>query len=104
MLPSNAKIHSQKHIDKIVKPLARYILKKPIIKPKKSPRIDSGAPGAILLLFSSLWFLGIKENGRHYYWSLILWSISKRSGLLSYAIGLPLGLLHFNFKKFAWAK
>ena len=25
MLPSNAKIHSQEHIDKVVKPLARYI-------------------------------------------------------------------------------
>ena len=55
MLPTNAKIHSQKHIDKIVKPLVRGIyIKKPIIKPKKSPRIDYGAPGAILLLFSSL--------------------------------------------------
>jgi hypothetical protein len=83
--------------------LARYIIKQTsIIKPKKSPRIDSGAPGAILLLFSSLWFLGIKENGRHYYWSLILWSIFKRPGLLPYAIGLLLGLLHF--KTLAWAK
>ena len=51
---------------------------------------------------SSLWFLGIRENGRHYYWSLILWSIFKRPGLLPYAIGLPLGLLHF--KTLAWAK
>ena len=25
MLPSNAKIHSQEHIDKVVKSLARYI-------------------------------------------------------------------------------
>jgi radical SAM superfamily enzyme YgiQ (UPF0313 family) len=53
-------------------------------------------------LFSSLWFFGIKESGRHYYWNLILWSIFKRPGLLPYAIGLPLGLLHF--KTLAWAK
>jgi len=53
-------------------------------------------------LFSSIWFLGIKEKGRHYYWNLILWSIFKRPGLLPYAIGLPLGLLHF--KTLAWAK
>ncbi|MCL4377565.1 MAG: B12-binding domain-containing radical SAM protein [Actinobacteria bacterium] len=53
-------------------------------------------------LFSSLWFLGIKENGRHYYWSLILWSMFKKPGLLPYAVGLPLGLLHF--KTLAWAK
>jgi radical SAM superfamily enzyme YgiQ (UPF0313 family) len=52
-------------------------------------------------LFSSLWFFGIKNKGRHYYWSLILWSIFKRPGLLPYAIGLPLGLLHF--KSLAWA-
>ncbi len=53
-------------------------------------------------LFSSLWFLGIIENGRHYYWNLILWSIFKRPNLLPYAVGLPLGLLHF--KTLAWAK
>ncbi len=53
-------------------------------------------------LFSSIWFLGIKENSRHYYWKLIWWSMFKRPGLLPYAIGLPLGLLHF--KTFAWAK
>lgn len=51
---------------------------------------------------SSFWFLGIKENGRHYYWRLILWSIFNRPGLLPYAVGLPLGLLHF--KTLAWAK
>jgi len=53
-------------------------------------------------LLSSLWFLGIMEKGRHYYWSLLLWSIFKHPGLIPYAIGLPLGLLHF--KTLAWAK
>ncbi|MCL5069415.1 MAG: DUF4070 domain-containing protein, partial [Actinobacteria bacterium] len=53
-------------------------------------------------LFSSIWLLGVWEKGRHYYWKLIWWSIFKRPGLLPYAIGLPLGLLHF--KTFAWAK
>jgi len=53
-------------------------------------------------LISSLWFLGIKEKGRHYYWSLILWSIFKKPNLLPYAVGLPLGLLHF--KTLSWAK
>ncbi|MBN1621346.1 MAG: B12-binding domain-containing radical SAM protein [Endomicrobiales bacterium] len=52
-------------------------------------------------LFSSLWYLGIKESGRHYYWNLIFWSLFKRPGLLPYAIGLPLGLLHF--RTLAWA-
>ncbi len=53
-------------------------------------------------LFSSLWFLGIRDKGRHYYWNLIFWSIFKRPGLLPYAVGLPLGLLHY--KTLAWAK
>jgi len=53
-------------------------------------------------LFSSLWFLGIKEKGRRYYWNLILWSLFRRPGLLPYAFGLPLGLLHF--KTLAWAR
>ncbi|MCJ7666563.1 MAG: DUF4070 domain-containing protein, partial [Actinobacteria bacterium] len=53
-------------------------------------------------LLSSLWFLGIRDKGRHYYWNLILWSIFNRPGLLPYAIGLPLGLLHF--KTLSWAK
>jgi len=53
-------------------------------------------------LASSLWFLGIKEKGRRYYWSLILWSLFKQPALLPYAVGLPLGLLHF--KTLAWAK
>ncbi len=51
-------------------------------------------------LFSSLWFLGIKEKGRHYYWKLIFWSLFRRPALLPYAVGLPLGLLHF--KTLAW--
>ena len=52
-------------------------------------------------LVSSLWFLGIRNSGRHYYWSLLLWSIFNRPGLLPYAVGLPLGLLHF--RSLAWA-
>ena len=52
-------------------------------------------------LASSLWFLGIRERGRHYYWNLILWSLFRKPGLLPYAVGLPLGLLHF--KTLAWA-
>ncbi|MFO7929449.1 MAG: radical SAM protein [Candidatus Humimicrobiaceae bacterium] len=68
-------------------------------KKKKPPKISFYH---IRGLLSSLWFMGIKENGRHYYWSLILWSIFKRPTLLPYAIALPLGLLHF--KTLAWAK
>ena len=53
-------------------------------------------------LLASLWFLGIKESGRHHYWGLILWSLFKKPDLLPYAVGLPLGLIHF--RKLAWIK
>ncbi len=53
-------------------------------------------------LLSSLWFLGIRDKGRHYYWNLLFWSIFNRPGLFPYAVGLPLGLLHF--KSLAWAR
>jgi radical SAM superfamily enzyme YgiQ (UPF0313 family) len=52
-------------------------------------------------LASSLWFLGVIGSGRHYYWNLILWSLFRRPGLLPYAFGLPLGLLHF--RTLSWA-
>jgi hypothetical protein len=42
------------------------------------------------------------ESGRHYYWSLIFWSLFNRPLLLPYAFGLPLGLLHF--KTLSWAR
>jgi radical SAM superfamily enzyme YgiQ (UPF0313 family) len=53
-------------------------------------------------LFSSFLFMGILDSGRFYYWSLILWSLFRRPGLIPYAIGLPLGLMHF--RTLAWTK
>jgi radical SAM superfamily enzyme YgiQ (UPF0313 family) len=50
--------------------------------------------------FASMWILGLMQEGRHYYWNLIFWSIFKKPGLLPYAFGLPLSLIHF--KSFAW--
>lgn len=56
----------------------------------------------IRALFGSFWFLGFMQNGRGYYWKSILWSLFKKPGLLPYAVGLPLGLIHF--RKLAWMK
>jgi len=50
----------------------------------------------------SIWFLGVMQAGRYYYWKLISWSLFKKISLLPYAIGLPLGLT--RFKSFAWVK
>lgn len=51
---------------------------------------------------ASIWFLGLMQEGRQYYWNLILWSMFKRPGLIPYAFGMPLGLLHF--KSLSWAQ
>ncbi len=45
---------------------------------------------------SSIWYLGIKQRGRHYFWKLILWSLFKRPSLFPYAIGLSLTGLHLR--------
>ncbi|MDZ7836693.1 MAG: DUF4070 domain-containing protein [Actinomycetota bacterium] len=54
-------------------------------------------------LLSSIWFLGIKEKGRHYYWSLLLSKYVRNVlNLLALCDRASLGLLHF--KTLAWAK
>lgn len=56
----------------------------------------------IRALFASIWILGMLQNGRHYYWQLLVWTLFKRPGLIPYAIGLPLGLIHF--RTLSWVK
>ncbi|NQT67392.1 MAG: DUF4070 domain-containing protein [Actinobacteria bacterium] len=50
----------------------------------------------IRALVGSIWWLGIKQRGRLYFWKLILWSILKRPSLFPYAIGLSLTGIHFR--------
>jgi len=45
---------------------------------------------------SSLWLLGIKHNGRFYFWRLLAWSLVKRPSMFPYAIGFSLVGLHFR--------
>jgi radical SAM superfamily enzyme YgiQ (UPF0313 family) len=47
-------------------------------------------------LFSSIWFLGIKQKGRRYFWRLLAWSLLKKPGMFPYAIGFSLAGLHFR--------
>ncbi|MDD3520430.1 MAG: B12-binding domain-containing radical SAM protein [Actinomycetota bacterium] len=56
----------------------------------------------IRALFASIWVLGMIQTGRHYYWQLLLWTLFRRPGLIPYAIGLPLGLIHF--RSLSWVK
>jgi radical SAM superfamily enzyme YgiQ (UPF0313 family) len=50
----------------------------------------------IRALIGSIWFLGIKQKGRRYFWKLILWSLFRRPSLLPYAIGFSLAGIHFR--------
>jgi len=47
-------------------------------------------------LIGSIWWLGIKQRGRHYFWKLILWSLFRRPALFPYAIGFSLTGIHFR--------
>jgi radical SAM superfamily enzyme YgiQ (UPF0313 family) len=62
-------------------------------KKKKAQRLNMYYLRAF---FSSIWYLGIKQRGRLYYWKLILWSLLKRPGLFPYAIGFSLTGLHLR--------
>ena len=50
----------------------------------------------IRALFSSVWFLGIWQRGRVYFWKLILWSLIKRRDMFPHAIGFSLIGIHFR--------
>jgi radical SAM superfamily enzyme YgiQ (UPF0313 family) len=50
----------------------------------------------IRALIGSIWFLGIKQKGRRYFWKLILWSLFRRPSLFPYAIGFSLAGIHFR--------
>ena len=64
---------------------------KPVNRKKQKIRIYH-----IRALIGSIWWLGIKQRGRHYFWKLILWSILKRPSLFPYAIGFSLAGIHFR--------
>ncbi|MBN1384012.1 MAG: DUF4070 domain-containing protein, partial [Elusimicrobia bacterium] len=65
---------------------------KPIKKKKKTKlRIYH-----LRALFGSIWWLGIRQKGRLYFWKLILWSLFRRPSLFPYAIGFSLTGIHFR--------
>ncbi len=67
--------------------------------PQKSPfhfgylRLHFGYFGAIP---KSMWFLGIKDKGRKYYWNLFFWSLFRRPRLFPLAIASTIYGLHFR--------
>lgn len=50
----------------------------------------------ITALFKSIWFMGIKEKGRRYYWSLILSTLVKRPRAFPLSVTLSIYGFHFR--------
>jgi len=65
---------------------------------KKSPfRIQFNH---LLAFLKSIWFIGIYENGRMYYWRLIIWCLFKRPQLFLLAITYT--IYGFHYRKIFW--
>jgi len=56
-------------------------------------RFHSGYPGALL---KSMWFLGIKDKARFYYWRLFFWSLLKHPRSFPMAITFAIYGIHFR--------
>lgn len=50
----------------------------------------------ILALVKSVWFLGIKEKGRWYYWKILTWSLFKKPRLFPQTVVLLIYGFHFR--------
>ena len=50
----------------------------------------------IKALFVSIWYSGIKNSGKKYYWNLFFWSVFKRPSVFPYVIGTSITRMHFS--------
>jgi radical SAM superfamily enzyme YgiQ (UPF0313 family) len=64
-------------------------------KPTKQKRFAVGLCD-IKALIKAAWFLGIREEGKFYYWKLILWTLFKRPQLLQLAVTFAITGFHFR--------
>jgi len=64
-------------------------------KPIKKQKIKIDIP-EINTLIKSIWYIGIKERGKIYYWKLILWTLFRRPQLLQLAITFAIYGFHFR--------
>jgi radical SAM superfamily enzyme YgiQ (UPF0313 family) len=60
---------------------------------KQSSRLDTEG---LKIFLKSVWFLGIRQNGRIRYWKLILWCLFKRPQNLELAVILTIYGFHFR--------
>lgn len=67
---------------------------KPFPNRDKKTRI---APNELLAFARTVWHLGIKNNGRLYYWKLLTWTVLRRPNLFGKAV--TYAIMGFHFRK-----
>jgi len=87
-------------LDTIYSPKQYYERVKVLLKEYKPPQIKRPARLQffhVRALFNSVWFLGIREKGRRYYWKLFLSTLLKRPRF--FPLSITLALYGFHFRK-----
>jgi radical SAM superfamily enzyme YgiQ (UPF0313 family) len=87
-----------KIIDTIYSPKQYYERVKTLLKQYKPTRVRGLRLRLehLVALVKSVWFLGIKERGRKYYWKLIAWTLVRRPQFLPLSISLSIYGFHFR--------
>ncbi|MBI4188096.1 MAG: DUF4070 domain-containing protein, partial [Chloroflexi bacterium] len=96
-------IDGYKHVlDTIYSPRQYYARVRTFLKEYHPPKVR-GLPRVRLYhleaFFKTLWFLGIREKGRQYYWQLLLDTLLKHPR--SFALTVSLSVFGFHFRKVA---
>jgi len=88
-----------KVIDTIYSPKQYYERIKTFLKEYKPLRANVFRPKSehLKAFVKSVWFLGIKERGREYYWKLLAWTLARRPQ--SFSMSVTLAIYGFHFRK-----
>ncbi|MFC2022459.1 B12-binding domain-containing radical SAM protein, partial [Chloroflexota bacterium] len=96
-------INGYRHIlDTIYSPRQYYERVRTFLKEYKPPKVKMVPWGHfyhIKAFIKSIWFLGIKEKGRRYYWKLLLSTLLKHPR--SFPLSVSLSVFGFHFRKVA---
>jgi len=88
----------KKVLDTIYSPKQYYERIKTFLKEYKPLKAKTSLPQFehLKAFVRSVWFLGIKEKGRRYYWRLLAWTLLKRPRLFPISVTLAIYGLHFR--------
>jgi hypothetical protein len=86
-------------LNTIYSPKQYYERVKIFLKEYKPLRAKAFHPqfGHLRAFARSVWFLGIKEKGRKYYWRLLTWTLLRRPR--SFPVSVTFAIYGFHFRK-----